>query len=188
MNAFGRIGLCLAATGLAASLAGCTASSMGTQPAIQSQPSNAALPNTTLQQTEGATNGGEVLVSNKATLKSQNCGSNISRTTFATNGTATGIYPGTFSAAGQWGIRSSSPAWYFSEGFTVASPPYNISGSIFQRRVGLPTLLSCYSLFRTAHFAYTATVTKQGKLVKQISGTATVFEINKGAFHERLDQ
>lgn len=132
--------------------------------------------------------GSEVLASNKVKVQPQHCGSNISQTTFATNGTATGVYPGTFSASGRWGIRSANPAWYFSEGFTIAYPPFNIIGSIFQRRVGLPTVLWCYSFFRTAHFPYTATVTKQGKVVKQISGTATVFEISKGAFHEQLDQ
>jgi hypothetical protein len=139
-------------------------------------------------QADSAALGHEVLRANKVKLHPQNCGSNITRTTFATNGTATGVYPGLFSASGVWGIRSTSPAWYFSEGFTITSPPYDISGSIFQRRNGEPTVLWCGSFFRTAHFPYTATVTKQGKLVKRISGTATVFKIDNGAFHERLDQ
>jgi hypothetical protein len=185
VNASTRIIRCFALSALAASLAACAATGSGAQTAVQSHPVFSTVPGATVQQTNATALIDENLRANNAKIQPQNCGSLISRTTFTATGAASGTYPGTFTTTGVWGVRSLG-GWYFQQQFTVDSPPYRVVGSIFFRGLGQSHVLWCYSLFHTAHFPYTATVTKLGKSMKQIAGNAAVFKIEAGVLHEEL--
>jgi hypothetical protein len=54
-------------------------------------------------------------------------------------GTATGPYPGSFTASGGWTFYSDGPMgpfWTFGEGFTISSGSTQIKGSIYQQNTG----------------------------------------------------
>jgi hypothetical protein len=106
--------------------------------------------------------------------------------TFTASGTVSGPYPGTFSANGSWIWGPPHiPTWGFGESFTISSGKYTVTGAINGRGAGPPVPAGCYG-FGPASMPYTATVTAHGKVVKKLSGIATVFGIHNGYLSELL--
>ena len=56
---------------------------------------------------------------------------------FKASGTATGPYPGTFTAKGTYNVCETYCPWFFSESFTITSGTAIISGTIFRGRFNL---------------------------------------------------
>jgi hypothetical protein len=133
------LGLCA----VAAILSGCGGGSGAAPlpiPAVQTHLNNpgsvdgAASPNDAASEQLASKAANREVLAGKAKLKFGKEG-----TTFTARGTATGSYPGTFTASGSWESGESNgghaqwiccPWWIFSEAFTITSGSSSISGRI----------------------------------------------------------
>lgn len=179
------LGLCA----VAAILSGCSNGSGSTPipiPAAQTRVSNpstvsrAVSPNDAASQRLASNPANPELLTGKAKLRFGKKG-----TTFTAHGTATGSYPGTFTASGSWDSGESNgghgqwiccPWWSFSESFTITSGSSSISGTItgFGIDSGAPF---SYDVVSNLSLPYRTSIG---------NGNANIETIQKGDFSEVL--
>ena len=97
---------------------------------------------------------------------------------FKAGGTATGPFPGSFTANGTWSLDGDffPPTWGFQETFAIMSGTNLISGTIGAHGAGFSPPVSCGSV-GPAQFTYVA---------GSKTGYATVTKIRKGKLSETL--
>ena len=96
--------------------------------------------------------------------------------TFSTSGAATGPYPGTFTAAGTWGVNQLEQA-SFDESFTITSGASTISGGMSIRPdISNGLALTCMT-FGPAVLRYTSSIA---------NGRAKIETIQKGGDFDEL--
>jgi hypothetical protein len=143
MKAILRVPCALGVCGAAAMLAGCGGSSQFPNPTAQAPVRNAisskrlASPSFAMPERIGANSSGAEVLTGKATLhRCHSYGFEFFRRFSQAHGKATGPYPGTFTASGQWGVSelvingSVDFFWGFSERFIITSGASKISGTI----------------------------------------------------------
>lgn len=136
----------------------------------------------------GANSSGTELLTGKAelikpchTIRGKHGKNQGSSTNFRAHGNATGPYPGTFTASGEWTIYQNSVhqhQWVFSEYFAITSASSTISGTINGLGVNGSLPFSCTAVKNLA-LPY-----KSGS----VSGTAVIKVIQKRDFREKFDK
>ena len=96
---------------------------------------------------------------------------------FASNGTATGTYPGTYTASGTWTLSTDGSYESFDEKFLISSGSLQVKGTV--HAVDYTMIMSCHP----AKFGPNTLTYKSSKG----SGTIFVHSIgNKNGLHEML--
>ena len=115
---------------------------------------------------------GEVLTATNVEVVEVKCQEQGAHSTFSASGTATGPFPGSFTAKGGWRTRSLySQEWIFHESFTIMSGTSEIHGHVAQ--LGGPGWCGEYGSTRT--LKYTA---------GHWAGSASTTGISEGVFSE----
>ena len=168
----------------AAMLAGCGGSAQLPTPAAQTLTGSAihrtASPNDAVSEQVASNPASPEILAGKAKVK---CGNR--KTRFSAHGTATGSYPGTFTASGSWDSREITGhhaqwimccEWYFTENVTITSGSSTISGSMNGFGMGPGAPFSCTAVSNLA-LPYRTSIG---------NGNADIEAIQQGDFSETL--
>lgn len=144
--------VCIA--GFAALVTGCSGSSLSLTPATNMQRRPAV--GKTTPQRAGFLNG-EIFNAANVVIKPAVCRGSRDRATFSAKGSATGPYPGTFTATGSWELNYreySGAAWSFHEGFAISSKSGLKKGNINGHGWDSKPWISCHHFGGPAGLRY----------------------------------